>query len=213
MSYTQMIMAPTLPFQTGLECIGSVAANFGRTEAEEEHAEYIRLISESRESEHLLRDCGKAVHDNYLALLKAETEKAQLDDKKRRNPLVTFDTSDNFIKISHETAHENSKRFADATKLSESYLLSSSHVDVNSLRPYFHSEVIEGQPRKEQKNHPHLGPGFDTVWMSSWILSVKLLQYPSSATNIAVSMEYRPLQRRDDQYMLSHGPEVRLLGK
>lgn len=85
MSYTQMIMAPTLPFQTGLECIGSVAANFGRTEAEEEHAEYIRLISESRESEHLLRDCGKAVHDNYLALLKAETEKAQLDDKKRRN--------------------------------------------------------------------------------------------------------------------------------
>ncbi|KAL8960818.1 MAG: hypothetical protein Q9193_002536 [Seirophora villosa] len=84
MAYTQMIMAPIMNYQTGLESIGSVAANFARTEAEEKCAKYTRFLHESPESEYLLHTHGQAALDYYLALEKASNEQRSLDDEERR---------------------------------------------------------------------------------------------------------------------------------
>ncbi|KAL9051088.1 MAG: hypothetical protein Q9206_004839 [Seirophora lacunosa] len=84
MAYTQMVMAPIMNYQTGLESIGSVAANFARTEAEEKCAKYTRFLHESPKSEYLLHIHGQATLDYYLALEKASNEQRSLDDEERR---------------------------------------------------------------------------------------------------------------------------------
>ncbi|KAL8648281.1 MAG: hypothetical protein Q9210_005083 [Variospora velana] len=73
-------MAPIMNYQTGLESIGSVAANFARTEA----GEKTRLLYESPESAYVLQMHGQAAHDDYLAWEKTSGEQRTLDDKKRR---------------------------------------------------------------------------------------------------------------------------------
>lgn len=84
MAYTQMVMAPIMNYQTGLESIGSVAANFARTEAEEKCAKYTRFLHGSPKSEYLLHTHGQAALDYYLAWEKASNEQKSLDDEKRR---------------------------------------------------------------------------------------------------------------------------------
>ncbi|KAL8717373.1 MAG: hypothetical protein Q9225_005377 [Loekoesia sp. 1 TL-2023] len=83
MSFTQMIMSPTVPYQSSLESIGSVAANFARTKEDEQQAEYLRFAYESPESEHLLRTYGQAVHDDYLAQMRVNHDRAQAEEAKR----------------------------------------------------------------------------------------------------------------------------------
>lgn len=83
MSFTQFSMAPTLPDKSSLESIGSVAANFSRTDEEEEQADYIRFAYGSAKSEFLLQVFGQAVHDNFIASVKAEKEKEIAEKRKR----------------------------------------------------------------------------------------------------------------------------------
>ncbi|KAI4141568.1 MAG: hypothetical protein LQ341_003492 [Variospora aurantia] len=80
MAYTHLIMAPIMNYLTGLESIGSVAANFARTEA----GEKTWLLYESPESAYVLQMHGQAAHDDYLAWKKTSSEQRTLDDKKRR---------------------------------------------------------------------------------------------------------------------------------
>ncbi|KAL8714864.1 MAG: hypothetical protein Q9220_001377 [cf. Caloplaca sp. 1 TL-2023] len=84
MCFTDFNMAPNMPFQPGLESIGSVAANWARIDAEEENAEYQRYRDESPESEHVLELYGKAVHDEYLAIARHDAERAQLEKRQRQ---------------------------------------------------------------------------------------------------------------------------------
>ncbi|KAI4260445.1 MAG: hypothetical protein LQ352_000307 [Teloschistes flavicans] len=83
MAFTQFSMAPTLPDKSSLESIGSVAANFARTDEEEEQAEYVRFAYGSTKSEFLLQVFGQAVHDDFIAVLKAENERAVAEMGKR----------------------------------------------------------------------------------------------------------------------------------
>ncbi|KAL8762138.1 MAG: hypothetical protein Q9184_001823, partial [Pyrenodesmia sp. 2 TL-2023] len=84
MAATQMMMAPLLGFQPGLEPIGSVSANFARTEEDERHDEYLRFAYRSRSSDYALQMYGQKVHDELLASSRAENEKAQLEEVKRQ---------------------------------------------------------------------------------------------------------------------------------
>ncbi|KAL8781182.1 MAG: hypothetical protein Q9194_000498 [Teloschistes cf. exilis] len=83
MAFTQFRMAPTLSGRSSLESMGSVAANFSRTDEEEEQADYIRFAYGCAESEFLLQVFGQAVHDDFIASVKAEKEKAAAEKRKR----------------------------------------------------------------------------------------------------------------------------------
>ncbi len=84
MASTEMIMAPILPQHTGLEPIGSVAANFARTDEDERRDEYVRFAYRSRHGDYALQTYGLAVHDKLLARSMAESEEAVLSEKRRR---------------------------------------------------------------------------------------------------------------------------------
>lgn len=84
MASTEMIMAPTLPQHAGLEPIGSVAANFARTDEDERRDEYVRFAYRSQNSEYALQTYGLAVHDKLLARWMAEREEAKLEEERRR---------------------------------------------------------------------------------------------------------------------------------
>ncbi|KAL9586677.1 MAG: hypothetical protein Q9212_000746 [Teloschistes hypoglaucus] len=77
-------MAPTLPDKSSLESIGSVAANFSRRDEEEEQADYIRFAYGSAKSEFLLQVFGQAVHDDFIASVKAEKE-IEMAGKRQRD--------------------------------------------------------------------------------------------------------------------------------
>lgn len=83
MAFTKFSMAPTLPGKSSLESIGSVAANFSRTDEEEEQADNIRFAYGCAESEFLLQVFEQAVHDDFIASVKAEKEKAAAEKRKR----------------------------------------------------------------------------------------------------------------------------------
>lgn len=84
MAATEMFMAPLLGFQPGLEPIGSVSANFARTEEDERRDEYLLFAYKSRHSDYALQTYGQPAHDELLASLRAENEKAQLEEEKRQ---------------------------------------------------------------------------------------------------------------------------------
>ncbi|KAL9597990.1 MAG: hypothetical protein Q9179_004081 [Wetmoreana sp. 5 TL-2023] len=84
MAFTQFNMAPIVPGHSGLESIRSVAANFARTDEDDNYAEYVRIAYGSSKSEHLLQLYGQAVHDKYIVQIKAEHENAQAKKWKRQ---------------------------------------------------------------------------------------------------------------------------------
>ncbi|KAI4103455.1 MAG: hypothetical protein L6R37_003810 [Teloschistes peruensis] len=86
-------MAPTLPGKSSLESIGSVAANFSRTDEEEEQADNIRFAYGCAESEFLLQVFEQAVHDDFIASVKAEKEKAAAEKRKRDEALAPTSTN------------------------------------------------------------------------------------------------------------------------
>ncbi|KAL9602164.1 MAG: hypothetical protein Q9219_002028 [cf. Caloplaca sp. 3 TL-2023] len=77
-------MSPTIPYQSSLDSIGSVAANFARTREEEERAEYTRFAYDSPETNHLLHMYGQPAYDEYVGRMKAEHDRMRVEDEERK---------------------------------------------------------------------------------------------------------------------------------
>ena len=73
-AYTRSYMAAIMPEKGSLESIGSVAANFARSEEEEINAMFVHYSHDSTLAQDILRSHGMVAHKDYIAAMKAASD-------------------------------------------------------------------------------------------------------------------------------------------
>ena len=87
MCLTDIVMAPLMPGNAGLESIGSVAANFARQDAEEASTDLRRWMDESPRSsvnDSIVSEYGPANYAEFAAWERIHAERGQREDEARR---------------------------------------------------------------------------------------------------------------------------------